>query len=46
MNFGRFVTPERRVNLRHQRFDETLPAPWEWNIPDDARQDQVQAAAG
>jgi hypothetical protein len=46
MNFGAFATPERRVIFDINDFDETLPAPWEWNIPDDARQDQVQAAAG
>jgi hypothetical protein len=43
---GRFATPERRVIFDINDFEETLPAPWEWNIPDDARQDQVQAAAG
>jgi len=32
MNFGAFATPERRVNFDLNDFDETLPAPWEWDV--------------
>ena len=32
MNFGVFATPERRVIFDINDFDETLPAPWEWDI--------------
>jgi len=32
MNFGGFGTPERRMNFDINDFDETLPAPWEWDI--------------
>ena len=32
MNFGAFGTPERRVVFDINDFDETLPAPWEWDI--------------
>jgi uncharacterized protein (DUF2252 family) len=32
MNFGWFATPERRVIFDINDFDETLPAPWEWDI--------------
>jgi uncharacterized protein (DUF2252 family) len=32
MNFGAFVTPERRVIFDINDFDETLPAPWEWDV--------------
>jgi uncharacterized protein (DUF2252 family) len=32
MNFGAFATPERRVIFDINDFDETLPAPWEWDI--------------
>ncbi len=31
-NFGGFATPERRVILDINDLDETLPAPWEWDI--------------
>lgn len=31
MNFGAFATRERRVIFDHD-FDETLPAPWEWDV--------------
>ena len=31
-NFGAFATPERRVNFDINDLDETLPAPWEWDI--------------
>ncbi|NJL70607.1 MAG: DUF2252 family protein [Candidatus Competibacteraceae bacterium] len=31
-NFGAFATPERNVILDINDFDETLPAPWEWDI--------------
>jgi uncharacterized protein (DUF2252 family) len=32
MNFGAFATPERNVVFDINDFDETLPAPWEWDI--------------
>jgi uncharacterized protein (DUF2252 family) len=32
MNFGAFATPERREVFDINDFDETLPAPWEWDI--------------
>src|SRR5262245_36417884 len=31
-NFGRFATPERRVIFSINDLDETLPAPWEWDV--------------
>ena len=31
-NFGGFATPERRVIFDINDFDETLPAPWEWDL--------------
>jgi len=31
-NFGGFATPERRVIFSVNDLDETLPAPWEWDI--------------
>jgi uncharacterized protein (DUF2252 family) len=32
MNFGAFGTPERQMNFSINDFDETLPAPWEWDL--------------
>jgi uncharacterized protein (DUF2252 family) len=32
MNFGAFGTPERQMNFSINDFDETLPAPWEWDV--------------
>lgn len=32
VNFGSFATPERRQIIAINDFDETLPAPWEWDI--------------
>jgi len=32
MNFGAFATPERNLIFDINDFDETLPAPWEWDI--------------
>ncbi|MET0217875.1 MAG: DUF2252 family protein, partial [Burkholderiales bacterium] len=32
LNFGAFATPERRVNFDINDLDETLPAPWEWDV--------------
>jgi uncharacterized protein (DUF2252 family) len=32
MNFGGFATPERNVFFDINDFDETLPAPWEWDV--------------
>ena len=31
-NFGIFATPERRLVFDINDFDETLPAPWEWDV--------------
>ncbi|HET9402449.1 MAG TPA: DUF2252 domain-containing protein, partial [Candidatus Acidoferrales bacterium] len=31
-NFGGFATPERRLVFDINDFDETLPAPWEWDV--------------
>ncbi|MFO0970255.1 MAG: DUF2252 domain-containing protein [Gemmataceae bacterium] len=31
-NFGCFATPERRVIFDINDLDETLPAPWEWDL--------------
>ncbi|HEY4308923.1 MAG TPA: DUF2252 domain-containing protein [Pirellulales bacterium] len=32
LNFGVFATPERRLIFDINDFDETLPAPWEWDV--------------
>jgi uncharacterized protein (DUF2252 family) len=32
MNFGGFGTPERHIIFDINDFDETLPAPWEWDL--------------
>jgi uncharacterized protein (DUF2252 family) len=32
MNFGGFATPERNITFDINDFDETLPAPWEWDV--------------
>src|SRR5215469_4379952 len=32
LNFGAFATPERRLLFDINDFDETLPAPWEWDV--------------
>ena len=32
LNFGSYGTPERNVVFDINDFDETLPAPWEWDI--------------
>lgn len=32
MNFGVFATPERSLVFDMNDFDETLPAPWEWDV--------------
>ena len=31
-NFGGFATPERKVLFSINDLDETLPAPWEWDL--------------
>jgi uncharacterized protein (DUF2252 family) len=31
-NFGAFGTPERQMNFDINDFDETIPAPWEWDV--------------
>jgi len=31
-NFGLFATPERNLVFDVNDFDETLPAPWEWDV--------------
>jgi uncharacterized protein (DUF2252 family) len=32
LNFGAYATPERRVVFDINDLDETLPAPWEWDV--------------
>lgn len=32
MNFGGFATPERNIVFDINDFDETAPAPWEWDV--------------
>ena len=32
MNFGAFATPEQQLIFDINDFDETLPAPWEWDL--------------
>ncbi|HET9216220.1 MAG TPA: DUF2252 domain-containing protein [Terriglobia bacterium] len=32
MNFGAFATPERNLVFDINDLDETLPAPWEWDV--------------
>lgn len=32
LNFGGFATPERNIAFDINDFDETLPAPWEWDV--------------
>jgi len=32
LNFGSFATPERKMIFDINDFDETLPAPWEWDL--------------
>jgi uncharacterized protein (DUF2252 family) len=32
LNFGGFATPERRLIFGVNDLDETLPAPWEWDL--------------
>ncbi len=32
MTFGAYATPERRVVFDVNDLDETLPAPWEWDV--------------
>jgi uncharacterized protein (DUF2252 family) len=32
LNFGLYASPERRLVFDVNDFDETLPAPWEWDI--------------
>jgi uncharacterized protein (DUF2252 family) len=32
LNFGGFATPERHLVFDVNDFDETLPAPWEWDL--------------
>jgi uncharacterized protein (DUF2252 family) len=32
LNFGGFATPERNINFDINDLDETLPAPWEWDV--------------
>jgi uncharacterized protein (DUF2252 family) len=32
VNFGGFATPERNIIFDINDFDETLPAPWEWDL--------------
>ena len=32
LNFGAYATPERRIVFDINDLDETLPAPWEWDV--------------
>ena len=32
LNFGSYATPERRIIFDINDLDETLPAPWEWDV--------------
>ena len=32
LNFGAFATPERNLVFDLNDFDETIPAPWEWDV--------------
>lgn len=32
LNFGGFASPERRILMDINDLDETLPAPWEWDV--------------
>ena len=32
LNFGSYASPERRLVFDVNDFDETLPAPWEWDL--------------
>lgn len=32
LNFGGFATPERNILVDINDFDETAPAPWEWDV--------------
>lgn len=32
LNFGAFASPERRIIFDINDFDETFPAPWEWDL--------------
>jgi uncharacterized protein (DUF2252 family) len=32
MNFGGFLTPERNIIFDINDFDETSPAPWDWDV--------------
>ena len=32
LNFGGYATPERNLAFDINDFDETLPAPWEWDV--------------
>ena len=32
LNFGAFATPERNMIFDINDFDETIPAPWEWDV--------------
>jgi uncharacterized protein (DUF2252 family) len=32
LNFGGYATPERRLILDINDFDETFPGPWEWDV--------------
>ena len=45
MNFGAFATPERNLIFDINDFDETLPAPWEWDLKRLAASLEVAARA-
>jgi hypothetical protein len=41
MNFGGFATPERNIVFDINDLDETLPAPWEWDL----KEGRIEATA-
>jgi uncharacterized protein (DUF2252 family) len=45
MNFGGFASPDRRLIFSVNDFDETLPAPWEWDVKRLAASIEVAARA-
>jgi uncharacterized protein (DUF2252 family) len=45
-NFGIFASPERRLVFDINDFDETLPAPWEWDVKRLAASAEVAARDG
>ena len=46
LNFGSYASPERRLVFDLNDFDETLPAPWEWDLKRLTASSVVAAHAG